>query len=342
MADTNPTVVFTQPKTAVIEDREIPSPGPGQLLVRTGRTLISTGTELTIFAGDFAPGSAWAEYAVFPFVPGYSNVGEVVEIGANVDRSWIGRRVANAGPHARFVLVPAGPAAQQARPLHRPEVSDDEAAFFCLAEVVMNGLRRSRLAWGESAVVYGCGLLGQLAVRFARLLGARPVLAIDMADTRLQLLPTDPGIIPVNPRRQNVADIVREATRGRLADVVIELTGNPSLIPDEFDCVRNQGRLLMLSSPAGATTFDFHDLCNARSITIIGAHVGSHPDLGEIDLPWTRQRHCELFFDLIADRDIDLQTLITHRAPYTDAPTWYHQLLADRSQLMGVVLQWPD
>ena len=324
MADTNPTVVFTQPKTAVIEDRDIPSPGPGQLLVRTRRTLISTGTELTIFAGDFAPGSAWAEYAVFPFVPGYSNVGEVVEVGANVDRSWIGRRLANAGPHARFVLVPAGPAAQQARPLHRPEVSDDEAAFFCLAEVVMNGL------------------LGQLAVRFARLLGARPVLAIDTADTRLQLLPTDPGIIPVNPRRQNVADIVREATRGRLADVVIELTGNPSLIPDEFDSVRNQGRLLMLSSPAGATTFDFHDLCNARSITIIGAHVGSHPDLGEIDLPWTRQRHCELFFDLIADRDIDLQPLITHRAPYTDAPTWYHQLLADRSQLMGVVLQWPD
>ena len=116
MADTNRAVVFTQPKTAVIEEREIPSPGPGRLLIRTHRTLISTGTELTIFAGEFAEGSAWADWATFPFVPGYSNVGEVVEVGPDVDRNWIGRRVANTGPHARFVVASAGPAAQQVRP----------------------------------------------------------------------------------------------------------------------------------------------------------------------------------------------------------------------------------
>ena len=51
MPETNPTVVFTEPRTAVVEERDIPSPGPGHLLVRTRRTLISTGTELTIAGG---------------------------------------------------------------------------------------------------------------------------------------------------------------------------------------------------------------------------------------------------------------------------------------------------
>ena len=91
-----------------------------------------------------------------------------------------------------------------------------------------------------------------------------------------------------------------------------------------------------------ATEFDFHDLCNTRSISIIGAHNASTAVRGELDLPWTHSRHTELFYDLIADKEIDLQPLISHRAPYTDAPTFYHQLLEDRSGLMGVVLEWPE
>jgi hypothetical protein len=57
----NPTVVFLEPKQVTIEDRPMPSPGDNGLLAQTKRTLISTGTELTILNGEFPKDSAWAQ-----------------------------------------------------------------------------------------------------------------------------------------------------------------------------------------------------------------------------------------------------------------------------------------
>ncbi|MGQ9632224.1 MAG: zinc-binding dehydrogenase [bacterium] len=335
MIDGNPTVVFTKPGEVVIEDRQKPSPKAGELLIETRRTLISTGTELTILSGEFPPDSAWARYGRFPFAPGYSNIGEVIDVGPDVDRSWIGRKAATYGGHALYVTANA----RSARSIHR-EISDESAAFFTIAEIVMNGVRRANVRWGEAIVVYGLGLLGQLAVRFCRLCGARPVFAVDVADSRLRWLPKDMAVVPVNAKRDDVASVVERFTRGRMADVVFEVTGDPQLIPEEFKALKRQGRFIVLSSPRGRTLFDFHDLCNSPSFTIIGTHNMSHPPYETPDNPWTNLRHAELFFDLVADGELDVKSLISHRAPYTEACQIYRMLLSDRSQAMGVVLEW--
>ena len=334
----NPTVVFTRPREVVIEDRDKPTLQSGEFLVQTRRTLISTGTELTIFSGEFPEKSAWADYARFPFRAGYSNVGRVIEVAPDVDKSWIGSRVAGRAPHALYCAVQA----DQAHPILHDGIPDDEATFHELAATVANGVRRAGVEWGESVVIYGAGILGQLAARFCRLSGTRPVIVADVAEPRLKLLPDEPAVVPVNPAREDVRATVEKATRGRLADVVFEVTGNQNLITEEFKCLREQGRFVLLSSPRGATPFDFHDLCNCPSFTIIGTHVRSHPRTGELDLPWTMKRNIELFFDLIADGEISIGSLITHRAPYTEAPRLYNMLLEDRSAALGVVLEWPD
>jgi len=334
----NPSIVFTEPRTVAIEDADRPSPEAGQLLVHTSRSLISTGTELTLLSGDFAPDSAWAEYASYPFHPGYCNIGQVVAVGPGVEEHWIGTRVGTIAPHTTYAAV----AVERACRVQRDEVPDDQAAFFFLACISMNGVRRSGVGWGDSVVVYGAGILGQLAARFCRLCGARPVVVADISDARLDLLPEDPAVVSVNPSRDDVVAAVEGATRGRMADVVFEVTGNQDLIADEFKPLRRQGRFVVLSSPRGPTSFDFHDLCNAPSYSIIGVHVGSHPKHGELDLPWTIGRNAELFFDLVADGELAVAPLITHRAPYTDAPRLYAMLLEDRSQAMGVILEWPE
>ncbi len=338
---TNPTVVFTARGCVEIGDSDLPKPGDRQVLIRTSRSLISTGTELTVLSGEFPPGSAWANWAVYPFTPGYCNVGTVVEVGPGADRAWLGRRVASSGIHSQYVVSPAtGPS--RARPVHRDSISDEEAAFFAVAEITMNGVRRAGVRWGDSVVVYGLGLIGQLTARLCRLAGARPVIGVDVSDTRLSLLPNDPAMIRLNPAHDDVMAQIETATRGRKADVVVEATGRQDLIPSEFEALRTQGRFLLLSSPRGVSQFDFHDLCNANSATIIGAHVSSHPGEGELDLPWTRQRHTELFYDLVADGEIQVKPLISHRAPYTGAPELYKMLLQDRSHAMGVILEWPE
>jgi len=206
----------------------------------------------------------------------------------------------------------------------------------------MNGVRRSGVRFGESVVIYGAGLLGQLTASFCLISGARPVIVVDIADKRLDLLPKDKAVLPVNPKRDDVKAVVEKATKGRMADLGFEVTGNPDLIPEQVLLLRKMGRFEILSSPWGKTTFDFHDLCNSRSITIIGAHNSSHPAFETSNNPWTKPRDCELFFDLLIDGVLDMEPLISHKEPYTKAVELYQMLMKDRSQAMGVILQWSE
>jgi len=330
----NDVIVFEEQGVVTVEEREMPEPGPGEVLVETERTLISTGTELTILAGEGEPGSNWEDIAEFPFEPGYNNVGTVAETGADVERVAVGDRVATLGDHRAFAVRDAA----ECRPVPS-ELSADEAVFFTIAEIVSNGVRRGEVTWGEGVVVYGLGLLGQLAVRICEAAGARPVVGVDLADTRLDYLPDRPGVVGVDPRERDPGDVI-EAETGRLADVVFEVTGNPDVVTTELDALRDQGRFVVLSSPKGETSFDFHDHCNAPSYRIIGAHNSSHPETATPDNPWTQQRHCELFFDYLAEGRFDVESLVSHRSHYADAPELYEMLLADRTDAMGVVLEW--
>ncbi|MCX7935306.1 MAG: zinc-binding alcohol dehydrogenase, partial [Planctomycetota bacterium] len=254
-----------------------------------------------------------------------------------VDRSWLGKRVSSCAwmSHAKFMRA----SVPELRLIHRP-ISDEYAVFSTLAEIVMNGVRRARLQAGEAVVVYGLGLLGQLAVRFCRLCGARPVFGVDISAFRRRLLPRDPAVRGIDPQAEDVAAAVKAATGGYLADAVFEVTGVAELIPAEFSALREQGRFIVLSSPRGKTAFDFHDLCNRPSYTIIGAHNMSHPRQESADNPWTPARNAALFFDWIADGEIDLKPLITHRQAGVRAPEIYQRLMQDRGQAMGVVLRW--
>jgi len=201
-------------------------------------------------------------------------------------------------------------------------------------------VRRSDLTWGEIAVVYGLGLLGQLATRVCQAAGARPVVGFDVADSRLEYAPDAASVVTANPLEADAEAVVRGAAADRLADVVFEITGNPDVITDQFDALREQGRFVVLSSPRGETEFDFHDYCNSPSSVIVGAHNSSHPPVATPENPWTQHRHAELFFDLVADGTFEVESLVSHREPYGEAPRLYESLLADRTDAMGVLLEW--
>lgn len=331
----NPTVVFSDVGTVEIDNKPVPDVGPNQVLIQTDRTLVSTGTELTALSGEFPEGSGWDEYIEYPTTPGYDNVGTVVEVGDEVEEIEVGQRVGTYGSHAKYVAMNA----ESCRPIP-DDVTDDEAVFFTIAEIVMNGVRRGDVTWGEATVVYGLGLLGQLTAQICHTAGARPVVGVDLADTRLSYLPDAPGVIPVNPSDEDPQTIVEEATDGRLADVVFEVTGNPDVITTELEVLREQGRFVILSSPRGETTLDFHDHCNAPSYRIIGAHNSSHPPVSTPEQQWTNHRHAALFFDYLAEGTLATEPLISHSEPYNEAPRLYNELLEDRTDAMGVVMEW--
>jgi len=326
-------VRFDGERDVTVATRPVPEPGTGEVLIETDLTLVSTGTELTHLTRSYPEDSRWS--TTYPFYPGYNNVGRVVAAGDGVEAVAEGDRVATYSGHQAHVVADAA----DCRPI--PDgVADEPAVYFTIAEIVMNGIRRGRLTWGETVAVYGLGLLGQIAVRIARLAGAETVVGLDVASDRLGYLPEGPAVTGVDPGVDDWMDRFEAATGGRSADVVYEVTGNPDAIPGEFDVLRDQGRLVVLSSPRGSTEFDFHSLCHAPGYEIIGAHNRTHPTAGDPDDPWTQHRHAELFFGALADDRLSVGGLTSHRRPYADAPDLYDLLLEDRSQALGVVLEW--
>ena len=334
----NPIIVFPQAKSAELQQRQLAAPEPGEVQIKHSKSLISIGTEMTAFCGEYPAGSMWEQCFPYPFDTGYAAAGEVIAIGDGVDKQWLGRRVASTATHCRYANVPLA----EVRHIHRQELSYEEATFYIIAQIVMRGIRMSKISWGDSATVFGMGLLGHFAACFCRIAGAQPVIAVDTADFRLNLLPDDCQLHKVNPLQTNLVDAVKACTKERMADIVFEVTGNAELIPREFEVLHKQGRFIVMSSPRGKTSFDFHDLCNNPSHTIIGAHNFSHPAVATYENPWTAARHSELFFDLVADGELNVDRMITHRVSYREAPEMYYKLLEDRSAYMGIIIDWEE
>lgn len=333
----NSTVIFTGPAQVELQDRECPKPAAGEVLIRTEQSLISTGTELTFLKGECPENSKWSTYIHYPMESGYSNIGVIEETGEGVSRELIGQRVASFSGHAQYVTARV----EELRMINY-EIEPEYASFFALAETTINGLRRTVIEMGNRVVVYGAGIVGQLAVRLLLAGGCTEIFVVNRSKKRLDILPKSPAVIPICSAKEDPAEVVRRVTKGDMADIVIETTGNADVIPEEFQVLHQQGKLCMLSSPKKKTLIDFHDCCNAISVNIIGAHTSSQAPVPSYDNPWTCQRNSEVFFKMIYNRQIDMSGMITHRASYKDAPEMYRMLLKDRTQAMGVILDWRE
>lgn len=330
------TVIFPSPLRVELVEEEIREPARGEVLVESLYSLISTGTELTAYTASFPPGSAWASYVKYPFKPGYSSVGRVVKVGEGVARFAEGDIVVSDAPHMERYVWPAD------RLVEVPEgVSPEEATFHTLGGGVMNCVRFASVRLGESVAVVGAGLLGQLAVQFARLSGGFPVISADVSDFRLELARKSGADSLVNPARENLMEVVKAATNGRMADVVFEATGEPSVLPQAVKLARRMGKVVVLSSPRGPSTLDFHDEVNSPSRIIVGTHFYTlHPEHETLHYPWTWARDRELFLQMLKSGRVAVRHLITHVIPFEEAPEAYRMLRERRLECMGVLLKY--
>jgi len=330
------TVVCVEPRRVVVQEEDVPDLEPGTFLVKGKLSAISTGTELTLVTADFLPESVWARLAKYPLKLGYSHLGEVVAVGEGVDNVKVGDRVVGWKNHSQFVLYRKGEFCVKV-----PDgVPDEAAALFALAIISLNGVRRAKIQLGESAVVFGLGPIGIWAAQFARLSGARPVIGVDLLPERREWAKKAGVDFVLDGKDPQLVDKISALTKGRMADVVFEVTGHPDAILDEVKVLRRQGRLIILSSPRGKTLFDFHDWCNWTSISIIGAHTSSHPPHENPEDPWTRERNTELFFELVRNKEVVAAELVTHRFKADDAPSAYQLLMTERGKTGIVLLDW--
>ena len=253
----------------VVADVPAPSVQRRQVLIRTSRTLVSSGTERMLV--EFGK-AGWIEKArqqpdkvravltkmstdgvlptmeaVFnkldqPLPLGYCNVGIALESGAGVLGIVAGDRLASNGRHAEVVSVPMNLCAKI------PDgVSDDEAAFTVVGAIGLQGVRLVQPTLGEYVVVTGLGLIGLITVQLLRAQGCR-VLGIDLDRSRLALARSfGAQVVDLSAGEDPVAGALA-FSRGRGVDAVIITASTASSEPLHHAALmcRKRGRIVLV------------------------------------------------------------------------------------------------
>ena len=326
--------MFREGGAVAIEDIEVPDPAPNQILVRSTRSLISAGTELNILELS----------ATERRDPGYALVGQVAEVGRDVDGYAVGDRVLTCLPHQGAGLITIDPDLDDvpAYAGHIPDdVSDEAASFVVLGDVALHGVRRARPGLGDSVAVFGQGGLGQMVTQFARMAGAYPVVAVDLLDERLELAGRSGATHTVNAQREDAVAAVQDLTDGG-ARVVFMVTRTPKILPDCLQAAAAGGTISMTGSPPGTVEIGLQVELLRKELSIIGTYQSMYPREPYHMFQWTRAANRQYILDSIARGEFRVDQLISHREPYTEAADLYAMIRRGPAGWLSIVLKWDD
>lgn len=357
-------------RTGIVElpDVPCPAPRPGELLIRTRATLLSSGTERMLL--EFGKAN-WIERARQqpdkvrmvlqkvrtdglaatlesvkakldePVALGYCNAGVVLEAGASGFAA--GDRVVSSGPHAEIVSVPKNLCARI------PEgISDEAAAFTVVGAIALQGIRLAQPTLGECFAVTGLGPIGLIAVQLLRAHGCR-VLAIDLDSRRLELARRF-GAETVDLARGEDAVVAAEHfSRGRGIDGVVITAATRSNEPVHQAAMmcRKRGRIVLVGVVGlELSRDDFYKKELSFQVSCSygpGRYDPVYEDAGQ-DYPvgyvrWTAQRNFEAVLDMMADGRLDVAPLVTHRFPFERSMEAY-DLIQNGEFNLGVLLEY--
>ena len=363
-------VVAAGGKAAVVTEPE-PVLRKGEVLVETECSVISPGTERSII--EATNHSDWLshEYPTanqtwpltrspavrqeirLPRPPGlqyaslgYSLAGRVVAAADDVTDLKAGDLVACSGSqcafHAQRVVVPRN------LTVRAPEgVPADKAAYVTLGAIAVEALRRSGRSFGETVVVFGCGVLGVLITMLANASGMS-VVGVDPQHDRRQVVRDAGAVLVVDPASGDLADQVRAHTDGFGADaaLIAVTTDRAEVLTAAVETLRPGGVVVGIGQFAMGMDRDAWFQANATLVPAVAYGPGRYDPVYEEnnwDFPiglvrWTENRNMAMFLRFVAEARIDLDRVPTHHVPFWDAGTVYDALARCSLPLTGLLL----
>jgi propanol-preferring alcohol dehydrogenase len=285
-------------KPLVLQEWDVPTPGPGQILVKTEACGVCH-TDVHAAHGD------WPLKPTVPFIPGHEGIGLVVALGTGVTAVKEGDRVGvpwlysacgrceyclsawetvcpaaefggytKNGGFAEYILadpnyvahIPAGLAAAEAAPI------------ICAGITTYKGVKQTEAKPGQWIAISGVGGLGHLAIQYAKVMGLQ-VCAIDIDDGKLAHAKRVGADLVVNAKAGDPVAAVKKATGGGAHGVLITA---PSLgaFKQGVGLTRKRGTCVLIGLPPGEFPTPLFDVV-ANCITIRGSFVGTRQDMAE-------------------------------------------------------------
>jgi threonine dehydrogenase-like Zn-dependent dehydrogenase len=322
--------------------------GPEEVRIQTLFSGVSAGTELSQYRGTnpfmhrrFEEASRLFLAAEAPSWPypvrnlGYEEVGEIVEVGAEVHDLKAGDRVFGTWGHRTHHVAPAA----YARDRRMPEGADPRIGVFShIGGVALNGVHDAQIRIGDLVAVFGLGVPGQIVVQAARASGAE-VVAIDPDPHRRQMALAHGAAEALDPTAVSVAEVLKSRTGGRGADVCIEVSGAPPALAEAIRTVAYCGRVVAMGFFQGEVPGlrlgeEFH---HNRVQLVCSQISGVAP---EVSYRWSKLRLWQTAVRLQHQGVLSLTPLITHTAPFEQGPELFARLDKGEPGLLQAVLEF--
>ena len=317
-------LIIEKPGKTGFTEFKLESLGETQALARTLYSGLSHGTEMHAYRG--------LDGGSYPCGTGYSNVGEIIDVGKNINNLSIGDLIFAYSGHATHFVV------DDANPLKLPTgLTPQAGVFLALLGVAYNGILEARIVLGETVAVFGLGVVGQLVCQLARLSGAGQILGIDPIELRRQKAKEIIADVTLNSVETDVAQEVKKLTEGAGADIAIECSGATAALNEAIKAVRVYSPVVILSWYSGGSPDlylgrEFH----FNKIKLLQAQgSGVNP---ELLARWTHER--KIKSSLAYMPKLKLNELITHTIDFADAQIAYDLVDKNPEETIQVVLKY--
>lgn len=326
-----------------LEETAEPAIGINDVLIRVRYTGIC-GTDVHIYQWD-----TWAQKTIpVPMAIGHEFVGEIVEVGSNVNDFYpgdivsgeghvvcgrcrnclAGRRhlcartlgvgVNRPGAFAEFISLPMTNIWR-----HDPKINQEVAAIFDpFGNAVHTALSFPVL--GEDVLITGAGPIGMMAIPVVRHAGARHIVITDMNPFRLDLARKMGATLAVNPTETPITEVQKQLGMLEGFDVGLEMSGNAEALRDMVANMSHGGKIALLGIPAKEMLMDWRQVI-FNMLTIKGIYGR------EMYETWYKM-------SVLLESGVDIAPVITHRFAYTDFELGLEAMIS--GQTGKVLLDW--
>lgn len=333
-------ILFTEPGKVVVTDSiSMPRLDDGDVLTQSLFSGVTIGTELNFLQGGcYSPG--------WPVIPGYQNVGKVVEappnstltLGQRVYSHYWYRSVQFEYRNKTYTQDAAAHLAFRGGPPVHPNliplpdgIPDEEASMLSVVCIGMHGARRAGASIGKKVLVIGLGLVGQFAAQAAKALGAC-CHAVDLLPMRLELAAEHGCEKVFDGLDDQVWDHIRKEGP---YDIIIETSGVNALLDNSLECLvgeRNEEREMLRQGVVylmgGRDKVEYTNML-AHPKEAILMHSSHH----------TRKEVYETL-RLLEQGLLKISPFITHRFSPNHAPEAYKRMSDRDPEMLGVVFDW--
>lgn len=327
---------FTAPRQLEVRREKLPEPAPGQALVRTLISAISSGSERLVYRGEFPPGmqvdtaiAALPGCFQYPLKYGYSTVGEVIDAA---DAALTGRMVFSFHPHEshfwafpdELMLLPEG-------------IDPQDAVFLPNMETAVNLALDGAPALGERVTIFGQGVVGLLTGALLAQFPLERLTTLDPLPLRRQTSLALGAHSSLDPG--GLADDDPDWLPAQDADLVYELSGNPAALIQAIRCAAFSGRVVIGSwYGEKPVPMDLGGRFHRSRIRLLSSQVSTIAP--ELTGRWSKERRFDVAWEML--QRVHPARLITHRFPLDRANEAYWMLEENPGQALQVLLVYSE